>query len=602
MVKAYLFQYISVKDGPYQSAKHLYDNEASVTIDSKGVHINKGNWRIKREGIEKVDGQGSDRLVVSTTIGKTYEFQHFLGNEASWQEFRKGLEKHYAEKIEPSRDSFSTFIKDSSKRRLGSPHRGRLAQTKVVTDKKIVSRRTQAVFGRARRQTVKPSVPWDDDEEANVPAKKPDDSPLHATRTLPSPEIRRDDLSSDELEPTPLQHVPTRKRRLVIDDESSDDEEIGSGLPLTTPQANRVVSPRPSEFDKNQTTLASFFTTAEVSGKIQTSPVKNEVVLTPRKPSGYTMSTPTRIAKSGSSTKRSLHQKGWLSPSKSASRGQTMERFGILTASADEKKSDHESKDLTTTRSFSGTFGSSTASFVFNNKINTDEIEDDEISQSTPKMPLEFSAPATPRHSPIPSRLFLSKTPRGPIGKHAIDDLSKSQPEPDLRFNQYSGLRNLGNTCYMNSCLQMICTLSNLTKALNNRGGALTKSLIDIAEKLRKGPVRSVDPRAVKEAMDLKTTKFLGYEQRDAHEFLSDLIDFIHEEIQERPLEQQSTSDDAATSPEVASEQSTITPFVHPRSDDSPMDSFLMTVSVCLTCSSCGYSRYAQNIVFQIHC
>jgi ubiquitin C-terminal hydrolase len=31
--------------------------------------------------------------------------------------------------------------------------------------------------------------------------------------------------------------------------------------------------------------------------------------------------------------------------------------------------------------------------------------------------------------------------------------------------------------------------------------------------------------------MDLLTDKFIGYEQREAHEFLSDLTDFLHEEL-----------------------------------------------------------------------
>merc|ERR1712194_378840 len=40
-----------------------------------------------------------------------------------------------------------------------------------------------------------------------------------------------------------------------------------------------------------------------------------------------------------------------------------------------------------------------------------------------------------------------------------------------------------------------------------------------------------VNPPVLKQAMDQASEKFIGYEQRDAHEFISDLIDMIHEEL-----------------------------------------------------------------------
>lgn len=610
MAKAYLFQSIAVKEGPHRTSKHLYGDEASVVIDGKVVYINKSNWRIKGKDIEKMDGLESDKLVISTTKGKTYEFHQFVGNESSWQEFRKKLEKVYARKTDAPKDSFLKFIKGSSKLGLGSPQRVRAMPTKVVTDKRTPPRRTHGVFGRARQRPYIPSVPWDNEETTVLSDERPDDSHLHVTTppSMKSPSLL---LSEDELEDEPLQRVTTRKRRLVIDDDSADEEEeIGSGLPMTTPQANRVVSPRLStrsaspkrereELDRNQTTLASFFKKEKNAGKPHLPPVKSELELTPKKPTVKLVSTPTRLGKSstGSNKKRSLQQKGWLSPSNSASRGRTMERFGILSNRENKDELELEAKKQSNTRLYSSTFGSSSAMFVFNKDTNRDEIEEDDASPSTPKMPLGFLSQASPGRSPIRSRLAFKKVSSSPIRNHAVNDLSKSQPEPELRFNQFSGLRNLGNTCYMNACLQMICTLPNLIKALKNSVGPLAKSLVDVAGKLQQDPVRAVDPRAIKEAMDAKTTKFLGYEQRDAHEFISDLLDFIHEEGQVRPEEQESISGDAAPGRKVSAEQPTQAsnvssePFGSPRQETSPMDSFLFTVHVCLTCSSCGYSR-----------
>lgn len=554
-------------------------------VESKAIYINKTNWCIKGKDIDKMDVQGSDKVVISTTKGKTYEFQQFLGNDVSWQEFRKKLEKVYSRKTDAPKDSFSNFIKGSSKLGLGSPRRQRLAPTKVVTDKKTTPRRPHGVFGRAPPRPLIRSVPWDYEETTSAHDAEADNSFLDAIAP-PSPEKRPVEFSDDESEEEPVRKVLTRKRRLVIDDESSDEEEIGLDLPITTPQANRVVSPRLStrsvspkrpseEVDMNQTTLSSFFKVSEKNVETkQISTVKRELELTPQKSSVNLVSTPTRLGKSsaGSSQRRPLQQKGWLSPSNNASRGRTMERFGILTAGADE---DSDFKIHSKSRSFTTTFGSSTATFVFNKDAGREKLEKDESGQGTPKMPVVFSSPTSPRHSPLRSRLSFKKISRSPVPNHAINDLTKTQSEPDLRFNQYSGLRNLGNTCYMNSCLQMMCTLPKLVKSLHSRGGALTKSLTDVAEKLQEDPVRAVDPHAVKDAMDSKTDKFLGHEQRDAHEFLSDLIDSVHEEVQSEKTK----------------------PFQAPRPETSPMDSFLLTVRVCLTCSSCGYSRYAQSLI-----
>ena len=590
-----------MKEGPHQSPKHLYDHEASVMFESKNMYINKSKWCIKGKDIEKMDLQGSNELVISTTKGKTYDFRQFLGDDTSWQEFQKKLDRVYSRKTDtPKADSFSNFIKGSSRLGLGSPRRQRLAPTKVVTDKKTSPRRPHAVFGRGTRQRpLIASVPWDNEETTRVHDTESEDTlldvsppPSPVKRPTASPkkrpvEKRPVDLSDDEsqAEKEPVRRAFIRKRRLVIDDESEDDEEeFGQDLPMTTPQANRVVSPRlttrsvspqrpTDELDKHQTTLSGFFAKKNVENK-QMSMVKRELELTPRKSSVNLVSTPTRLGKSstGSSRKRSLQQKGWLSPGNDASRGRKMERIGILSAGVHDDESDFKAKEQAKSRSYNTSYGSSSASFVFNKEADRERFEKYDDGQGTPKIPVAFSSP---NQSPVRSRLSLKRVSRSPVLKHAINDLTKSQAEPALRYNQYSGLRNLGNTCYMNSCLQMICTLPDLIKSLHNRGGVLTKSLTGVAEKLQKYPSRAVDPHAVKEAMDAKTDKFLGYEQRDAHEFLSDLIDSIHEEVQsEKPK-----------------------PSEAPQAQTSPMDDFLLTVRVCLTCASCGYSRYVESLL-----
>ncbi|GAX10105.1 ubiquitin carboxyl-terminal hydrolase 26/29/37 [Fistulifera solaris] len=637
--KTYPFDRITIKEGPHRSPKDFYGEEASVVLDSKTIYINKSKWCIKGKDIGKMDVQGNDLLVISTTKGKTYNFEQFLGNEASWQEFRKKLEKVHSKKIDATKDSFSSFMKSSSKLGLGSPHRQRFASTKVVTATKSAPRRPQAVFGRARHRAL-PSVPWDTEEATeetstfvfptpSSPLKRPVDfsddesekQPVRKAASVKRPVDFSTDVSekqsiqkalsddesekqsvrkaawvkrpvefSDDEEPEeqPVRKASTRKRRLVIEEDSSDDEgEIEMDQPITTPRTNRVVSPRPStrslspqrpidEIDKNQTTLSGFFKISKTKTveSDQVSSVKRELELTPRKSSVKLVSTPTRVGKSssGSLQRTSLQQKGWLSPSSNPSRERTIERFGILSANEKQDEANPKTEKHSKSLSYGTVFGSSSGTFVFNKDADRKRFERYEAGQGTPQMPMALSSPTSKNPSPMRG-LSFQKVPRSPVAKHAISDLTRAQSESDLRFNQYSGLRNLGNTCYMNSCLQMMCSLPDLIKSLRNKGGALTKSLTEVAEKLQDDRVRAIDPRAVKEAMDMTTDKFLGYEQRDAHEFLSDLIDNIHEEVQaERPKPVQANPHEA-----------------------SPMDDFLLTVRVCLTCASCGYSRSKEE-------
>jgi ubiquitin C-terminal hydrolase len=80
------------------------------------------------------------------------------------------------------------------------------------------------------------------------------------------------------------------------------------------------------------------------------------------------------------------------------------------------------------------------------------------------------------------------------------------------------------------------------------RNGSIGASEVAVIKELRikpsVGEVSPVNPHAVKGAMGEQTNTFLGLEQRDAHEFVSDLVDHIHEK-----LEQKKASDEDVTTP-----------------------------------------------------
>eukprot|EP00978_Attheya_sp_CCMP212_P013016 scaffold32479_cov44-Attheya_sp.AAC.3 len=191
-----------------------------------------------------------------------------------------------------------------------------------------------------------------------------------------------------------------------------------------------------------------------------------------------------------------------------------------------------------------------------------------------------------------------------------------------------TGLRNLGNTCYLNSSLQMLFGLPGFVDRLHtvykeslsssNNGsaekqdGIIAKSVtllggvVSVAraigvlpkENKRKNaddaqetPVVTVagDPRCIKKAMDSATDKFIGYEQRDAHEFVSDLLDLLHDNMTvekgSKETDENSEIDQSKeTNEEVKESKAKLTP---PPTDEY----FRLDVRVCLTCDTCGYKR-----------
>ena len=130
-----------------------------------------------------------------------------------------------------------------------------------------------------------------------------------------------------------------------------------------------------------------------------------------------------------------------------------------------------------------------------------------------------------------------------------LDKLSLSSKQLNFNFvykmnRSRVGLSNLGNTCFMNSCIQ--CFLSTpplmnyfLTKSyrteINSNSttkGKLAVCVADLVENVCNGSDHDVfSPADVKKLVSLVAPRFIGYQQQDSQEFLRFLVDALHEDL-----------------------------------------------------------------------
>lgn len=98
-------------------------------------------------------------------------------------------------------------------------------------------------------------------------------------------------------------------------------------------------------------------------------------------------------------------------------------------------------------------------------------------------------------------------------------------------MNQLCGFNNMGNTCYMNSALQIIVNSTVLTKVMLSNNFKSNKLNIykNFLQQYRTG--NSYSPKDVKDMVGGKDSKFLDYNQHDSHEFLINLMELLEDEF-----------------------------------------------------------------------
>ncbi|KAK6462100.1 peptidase C19, ubiquitin C-terminal hydrolase 2 [Scheffersomyces coipomensis] len=183
-----------------------------------------------------------------------------------------------------------------------------------------------------------------------------------------------------------------------------------------------------------------------------------------------------------------------------------------------------------------------------------------------------------------------------------------------LSKSGHLGLSNLGNTCYMNSALQCLLHVPeinyyffynlykqelNVDNPLGNHGdvanvfGSLLKQAFDTNPSSSRASSSSISPREFKSTIGRYSSMFSGYLQQDSQEFLSWLLDALHEDlnrIHKKPYcEKPELKDDEINDPHAIVRLSNTCWDQHKQRNDSIIvDLFTGLYQSTLVCPDCS--------------
>ncbi|XP_006809873.1 ubiquitin carboxyl-terminal hydrolase 2a isoform X1 [Neolamprologus brichardi] len=163
------------------------------------------------------------------------------------------------------------------------------------------------------------------------------------------------------------------------------------------------------------------------------------------------------------------------------------------------------------------------------------------------------------------------------------------------------GLKNLGNTCFMNSILQCLsntqslrdyCLHNSHRRDLNNTSRTNTALMEEFAKLLQtmwtSSSSEAVSPSEFKTQIQRYAPRFVGYNQQDAQEFLRFLLDGLHNEVNRVTVRPRGTVEDFDHLPDEEKGKKMWSKYLE-REDSKIVDLFVGQLKSSLTCSHCGF-------------
>jgi ubiquitin carboxyl-terminal hydrolase 4/11/15 len=230
-------------------------------------------------------------------------------------------------------------------------------------------------------------------------------------------------------------------------------------------------------------------------------------------------------------------------------------------------------------------------------------VGDDYVSNYVQKKDKTSTAVSSRSLAPTNSQTNSGRTspaPSGPMTRGRAQKAGKPQGAV--------GLSNLGNTCYMNSALQCVRSVEELTKyflsgacneefntdnPLGNNGDVAKAYQHLLLEIYRDNPPNSVTPRNFKNTIGRYAPSFSGYGQQDSQEFLGFLLDGLQEDlsrVKKKPyIEKPDSTDDMVNDPKAIREMAAKVWDITKQRDDSVIaDLFTGMYKSTLVCPVCA--------------
>ncbi|XP_006833978.1 PREDICTED: ubiquitin carboxyl-terminal hydrolase 2 isoform X3 [Chrysochloris asiatica] len=164
-----------------------------------------------------------------------------------------------------------------------------------------------------------------------------------------------------------------------------------------------------------------------------------------------------------------------------------------------------------------------------------------------------------------------------------------------------AGLRNLGNTCFMNSILQCLSNTRELRdyclqrlymRDLSHSSHAHTALMEEFAKLIQtiwtSSPNDVVSPSEFKTQIQRYAPRFVGYNQQDAQEFLRFLLDGLHNEVNRVTVRPKVNPENFDHLPDDEKGRQMWRKYLE-REDSRIGDLFVGQLKSSLTCTDCGY-------------